>query len=78
MRRVSVAEARQKLRALLEEVESGQEIVVLRRGKEVARLVPPQKRRRRLPSLEAFRRGIRVRGKPLSATVLRTRRDERY
>ena len=41
MKTVSVAEARSRLKALLDEVSSGQEVSVVRRGREVARLVPP-------------------------------------
>jgi prevent-host-death family protein len=78
VRKVGVVEARQRLRALLDEVAAGKEVCVLRRGKEVARLVPPKGRRRRLPSLGAFRQSLRVHGEPLSATVIRTRADARY
>ena len=78
MRQVSVAEARQKFRALLDEVASGGEVVVLRRGKEIARIVPPRSGARRLPSLAAFRKTIKVKGEPLSATVTRMRREERF
>jgi prevent-host-death family protein len=78
MRKVSVAEARQKLRALLDEVAAGKQVAVLRRGKEVARLVPPRTSRRKLPDLGAFRRSVRLKGEPLSATVIRARREERY
>ena len=76
MRRVGVVEARQRLRALLDEVAAGREVCILRQGKEVARLVPP-KGCRRLPSLGAFRRSFLVRGDPLSATVVRMRADAR-
>jgi prevent-host-death family protein len=78
MRRVSVAEARQKLRALLEEVAAGKQVVVLRRGREVARLVPPSASKRKLPDLGPFRRSIRMKGEFLSATVMRSRREGRY
>lgn len=79
MRKVSVAEARQRLKALLDEVAAGREVAVLRRGREVARLVPPPVAgRRRLPALGPFRAGLSVRGEPLSRTVIRARRSERY
>ncbi len=78
MQRVSVAEARQKLRTLLDEVAAGKQVAVLRRGKEVARLVPPRASKRKLPDLGGFRRSIRVKGEPLSATVIRARREARY
>lgn len=40
MQEVSVFEAKNKLSALLDRVERGEEIVITRRGKPVARLVP--------------------------------------
>jgi prevent-host-death family protein len=78
MHRVSVAEARQKFRALLDEVASGGEVAILRRGKEVARIVPAPSGVRRLPSLAAFRKSIKIKGEPMSATVIRMRREERF
>jgi len=78
MKTVSVAEARRKLRALLEEVSSGRAVSVVRRGREVARLMPPERRGRRLPALGSFRASIRVKGEPMSRDVLRARREARY
>ncbi len=77
MRRISVREARQRLRALLNRVQAGEEIAVLRRGVEIARLVPPQ-RRRRLPDLAGLRASIRLSGRPLSTEVIEARRRARY
>jgi prevent-host-death family protein len=47
------------LRQILELVESGQEVVILRRGKEVAKIVPVarKKSRKTLPSLKDWGRG---------------------
>ena len=42
MRDVPVFEAKNKLSALLDEVEAGTEIAITRRGRRVARLVPPE------------------------------------
>jgi prevent-host-death family protein len=78
MRKVNVKEARNNLSSLLDAVAAGEEVMLLRRGKEVARLVPPRARGKHLPSLEALRRSITVKGKPLSEEVLRGRRDERF
>ena len=78
MKTVSVAEARSRLKALLDEVSSGQQVSVVRRGQEVARLVPPSQKKRRLPALGSFRASIRVTGEPVSRTVARARRDARY
>jgi antitoxin (DNA-binding transcriptional repressor) of toxin-antitoxin stability system len=63
---------------LLDEVAAGKEIAILRRGKEVARLVPAPARRRRLPSRESFRKSITLEGEPMSVAVIRARRVERF
>ncbi len=78
MRKVSVKEARENLRALIDQVVAGEEIVLLRRGREVARLVPPKGSRRKLPSLAAFRASIQPRDKSLSDEVISGREQERY
>lgn len=52
---VNVYEAKTQLSKLLERVEAGEEIVIARHGKPVARLVPEQRtspRKRRLGGLE--------------------------
>ena len=80
MLKISVKEARRQLRRLLDSVERGNEVTILRRGKEVARLVPitPEKPARKLPRLTKFRASLRVSGKPLSAVVIKERQKERY
>lgn len=78
MKTVRVAEARRRLKALLDEVSAGQQVSVVRRGREVARLVPPSPKKQRLPPLGSFRASIRVTGEPMSRTVVRARRDKRY
>ena len=78
MKTVSAAEARRTFKALLDEVSSGHEVSVVRRGQEVARLVPPKRKRQRLPDLSSFRASIRVTGEPMSRTVIRSRREARY
>jgi len=78
MREISSKEARGKLSSLLKSVELGEEVVILRRGKQVARLVPPSGVGRRLPSLKEFRASILISGEPLSTTVLEGRKEERF
>jgi prevent-host-death family protein len=75
---INAKEARGKLSSLLKRVEKGDEIVVLRRGKQVARLVPFRRKERHLPQLRGFRASIKVKGEPLSVTVLRGREEEPY
>ena len=75
---INVKEARARLSFLLTRVEKGDEVLLLRRGKKVARLVPAQNPQRPLPSLKEFRSSIRLKGKPLSAVVTESREAERF
>jgi len=78
MTRISVREARGQFRALLNRVAAGEEVVIQRRGQDVARIVPPVRRGPRLPDLSAFRASLRVTGEPLSSIVAKARREARY
>ncbi|MBA2692255.1 MAG: type II toxin-antitoxin system prevent-host-death family antitoxin [Rubrobacter sp.] len=78
MERVSVKEVRERLRSYIERAEAGEEIVILRRGREVARLVPPEREGGRFPDLTEFRASINLRGGSASETVIRQRREARY
>lgn len=75
---VNVKEARSKLSNLLDRTEKGEEIMIVRRGKKVARLVPVENSRRCLPDLSEFRRSMVIKGKSLGKTVLEERNQERY
>jgi len=81
---VSVLEARNRLSALLDQVERGHEVVITRRGKAVARLIPaelpaaepPDPPRATAAALRALRAGIAARGVRFDAAELRALRDE--
>jgi prevent-host-death family protein len=75
---ISVKEARTKISSLLDRTQKGEEVVILRRGKKVARLVPIGDTDRRFPDLRSFRKSIPLKGKPLSKTVIQQRDEERY
>ena len=75
---VNVKDARAKISALLDRTQKGEEIWIVRHGKKVARLVPAENAKNRLPDLGEFRRSIALKGKPLSETVLEERNRERY
>lgn len=75
---ISAKEARERLSDLLKRAEKGEEIMLLRRGKKVARLVPVKKVQKTLPSLKKFRASIRIKGQPLSMAVLKNREEERF
>ena len=75
---ISAKEARSKFSSLLDQVQEGDEVVIRRRGKEIARLVPPKGEGKRLPGLKKFRAGIRIKGGFLSTAVKHGRSEERY
>ncbi len=75
---INVKEARSKLSSLLDKVQAGGEITILRHGKKVARIVPPRSNGERLPPLDEFRASIRVTGEPLSHLVVRGKEEARY
>lgn len=78
MIKANVREARQNLSHLLDEVENGEEVIILRRNHIVARIIPyvEQKKLKPLPTLKAFRDSIEVTGKPLSQ-MISEERDKR-
>ena len=78
MQRASVREVRDNLRAYLDRAEAGEEIVVMRWGREVARIVPPQWEPQRFPDLTEFRNSIKLRGEGVLETLLRMREETRY
>jgi prevent-host-death family protein len=74
---INVKEARSRFSELIDKVENGNEIVINRRGKKVARLVPLEIEKK-LPSLKEFRASIKLKGKILSEVVSDDRKEGRY
>jgi prevent-host-death family protein len=80
-----VKEVKAKLSAYLDKVEKGEQVIVTEHGKEVAIIVPISKERKAVRSLiEAGKAhwgggkpkgltGVRLKGKPLSETILEER-----
>lgn len=62
MKEVGAFEAKNKLSALLDLVEQGEEVVITRHGREVARLVPPRGRHSQEDARAAMQR-LRERAK---------------
>ena len=58
MAQVTVAQAKSQLSSLLDAVEAGQTVVITRRGKPIAELVPRCGVRDLLPQLQALRDGL--------------------
>ena len=78
MRGVSIKEARENFKAIIDRVIAGERVNILRRSKVVAQLIPPEPQKAaRAPSMEAFRKTITIKGKPMSQEVIRARREER-
>jgi len=78
MEEINVRDARRELKALLDRVEQGEEIVILRHGKPVARLVPPRPEAEPLPSMKSFRASLGYAPKGLVREVIAGRDEERY
>lgn len=74
---ISVKDTRRQLKSLLDRVAAGETIAITRRGAVIAKLVPPDTRTKRLPSLTALRRTLRPKGRPLSTLVQDARTEDR-
>jgi len=75
---INVKEARTKISSLLDRAQKGEEVVIVRRGKRVARLVAIGDTDKRLPDLRTFRNSISLQGEALSRAVIQGRSEERY
>ena len=75
---VGTKDLRKHLSEILDRVERGERVRVLRRGKPAAALTPITRQAKRFPSLAEFRARIKVKGKPLSEEVIAARRASRY
>lgn len=80
MREVGAFEAKNKLGQLLDWVEAGEEVVITRRGRIVARLVPPRpvidrdRAREAVVAIREMRKGVRLRGLKIKDLVAEGRR----
>jgi len=74
---ISVADTKAHLSELLARIENGDEIVITRRGKPVARLCPIQKSRQLITSLADFRRELPLQKISASEVLLQLREDSR-
>jgi prevent-host-death family protein len=80
MRKVGSFEAKNKLSALLDEVEHGAEIVITRHGQAVAKLVPPEpgfdrkKAKRAAAGLREASKGVMLRGLKIKDLINEGRR----
>jgi antitoxin (DNA-binding transcriptional repressor) of toxin-antitoxin stability system len=78
MSQISVEEASRNLKKLLEQVATGEEVILVEEDRVVARLVPPTTKEQWLDSVRALRNSVKVKGETLSTTVITARQEERY
>ncbi len=78
MKKVQVNEVREKLAKYLAEAEQGEEIIILRHSKPIARLVAYKEGKPEFPDMTMFRKQFKDKGKPLSEIVTEMRREERF
>lgn len=77
MSSVSVAEAKAHLSELLQRIEAGEELIITRRGKAIAKLSPIEPPRQPVKSLAEFRRGIKTPSTPATKVLAALREDGR-
>ena len=78
MNPVNLREARRRLGDLVGAAERGESVIITRRGRKVARLVPIGKKfLKQLPDLTRFRASIKVKGGSLTDELLAMRREDR-
>ena len=76
MIKIGVKEARQHLTSFLDKVASGQEVVITRHNKPIAKLVPVSKRPgRRLGSRAKLRSIVSAKGRALSEIIIDDREE---
>lgn len=73
----NVREAKARLSSYLSDVENGEEVLIVRRGKPVA-VLKPVGEVAPLPSMKDFRQKINLRGLPASECIVRIRQEARY
>ena len=78
MTQITIEEATQNLYKLLEQVAKGEQFILMKEGKEIACLLPPQQVKKVFPSLNDFRKSIVLKGSSMSTTILAERENERY
>jgi len=76
MKHVGIKQAREALPDLVHLAEAGEEIVITRQGRAVARLVGAPRAPRTLPTLQEFRSSLGVDGTP-AVKLVREERDAR-
>ena len=74
MQQIGIRQAREQFSELIDAAEGGEDIVITRQGRPVARLTAASPQKRALPPLKAYRESGCRPGTP-SATLIRGERD---
>ncbi len=78
METINVREARERLSAVLDRVEAGEEVVIMRRDRPVARLIRAQSRWTEFPSRAALREALPPMREPVEDAIRALRDAERF
>ena len=76
MKHIGIKQAREELPELVHRAEAGEEIIITRQGKAVARLVSAPRAHEALPTLQEFRRSLGRAGTP-AVQLVREERNAR-
>lgn len=74
---INVREARQRLSELLDKVEAGEDVVLLRHGKASAVMSKPVQKIKKLPSMKTFRQSLGNNSEKSSTELLQEDRNAR-
>ena len=78
MKKVKVNEFREHLAKYLSDAERGEEIIITKHSRPVARLVPLKPATSKFPDLSKHRHSMSLKNKPLFETIIEQRDQERY
>jgi len=78
MKKVKVNEVREHLAEYLSDAEKGEEIIITKHSRPIARLVPLKPKSSEFPDLNKHRNSIDLKNRPLSETIIDQRKEERY
>ena len=76
MKTISFTDFRKKASSFISEVEHGETIVLLRRGKPIAEVIPFSDRARQIPSWKQPGIRLQIQGSDLSSAILEERESE--
>ena len=79
MKKVPVNQVREQMAKYLAEAERGEEIIITKHNKPIAKLVNyTESEKPKFPDMTEFRKKIKVKGKPMSEFVIQMRREDKY